>query len=145
MRSDAAPALSVAIAPTWSALHVFDAGVDIKNGATSSGVLRLYEDSDSAGGNFTSITVPASLGANVNYTLPGDDGDPGEQLQTDGNGLLTWEAAGAGGGLTDGDKGDIVVTGTGTVWTLDAAVTRDTVTGTAWGSKYDDAVVADLA
>lgn len=33
--------------------------------------------------------------ANVTYTLPSDDGDSGEQLQTDGSGGLTWESAGS--------------------------------------------------
>lgn len=36
----------------------------------------------------------------INYTLPTDDGDAGEQLQTDGSGVLTWEAAGGIGGAT---------------------------------------------
>ncbi|MFH0809380.1 MAG: hypothetical protein V2A77_02745 [Pseudomonadota bacterium] len=31
----------------------------------------------------------------ITYTLPTDDGDASEQLQTNGSGVLTWEAAGA--------------------------------------------------
>ncbi|MFC1709970.1 hypothetical protein ACFL2J_07950, partial [Candidatus Omnitrophota bacterium] len=34
---------------------------------------------------------------NITYDWPADDGDPGEQLQTDGDGILTWEAAGGAG------------------------------------------------
>lgn len=30
----------------------------------------------------------------VKYTFPPDNGDAGEQLQTDGSGTLTWEASG---------------------------------------------------
>lgn len=68
----------------------------IGNGTTSAGVLQIDEDDDD-GANFASFTVPA-LAANTVYTLPPDDGDAGEQLQTDGAGVLTWEAAGAAGG-----------------------------------------------
>jgi hypothetical protein len=100
IRSDGAPAISQAIVPTWSGLHIFDDGVDIKNGATTAGLLRIFEDSDN-GANFASITVPA-LAANTAYTLPPDDGDAGEQLQTNGAGVLTWEAAGSGSGTPGG-------------------------------------------
>ena len=119
MRSDAAPALSLAITPTWSGLHIFNAGADVKNGATSSGIIRIFEDSD-LGTNFASFQVP-SLAANTSYTLPPDDGDPGEQLQTDGNGLLTWETAGSGGGVTASS------TDTFTNKTIDAAATGNVV------------------
>ncbi len=98
-----------------SSLLSANANLTVANGATTAGVLKLMEDSD-AGANFATFQVPA-LAANTVYTLPADDGDAGEQLQTDGSGNLTWEAAGAGGGAVATDTifdaaGDLVV-GTG--------------------------------
>jgi hypothetical protein len=71
-----------------------NASLDVKNGATTSGVLAIFEDSDD-GTNKATFQVPA-LTADTVYTLPPDDGDSGEQLQTNGSGTLTWEAAGSG-------------------------------------------------
>lgn len=71
-------------------------GATFSNDATSAGSVRILEDTDN-GSNYTDITVPA-MAANITYTLPPDDGDAGEQLQTDGSGNLTWESAGAGSG-----------------------------------------------
>lgn len=50
--------------------------------------------------------APASGGGTVNF------------LRADG----TWATPASGGGLSDGDKGDIIVTGSGTILMLDAAV-----------------------
>lgn len=59
--------------------------------ATQAAELRLFEDTD-AGSNYSSFKNPA-LAASIDYTLPPDDGDAGERLQTNGSGVLTWEAS----------------------------------------------------
>ena len=77
-----------------------EGNLSISNAAASAGVLTLLEDTD-AGANYASFQVPA-LAANTVYTLPPDDGDNTEVLQTDGSGTLTW-VANAGGGATAWD------------------------------------------
>ncbi|MDO8530143.1 MAG: hypothetical protein Q7S10_01940, partial [bacterium] len=77
---------------TVSGLTTASANLNISNGATGSGILKILEDTD-AGSNFATFQVPALAGDTV-YILPADDGEAGEQLQTDGGGILTWESAG---------------------------------------------------
>lgn len=43
----------------------------------------------------TSCVIPQAVTiGGIAYTFPADNGDSGEQLQTDGSGALTWEASG---------------------------------------------------
>ncbi|NJO00340.1 MAG: hypothetical protein HC880_00490 [Bacteroidia bacterium] len=106
-----------------------NASLDVKNGATTSGVLAIYEDSD-AGTNFASFQVP-SLSANTVYTLPADDGDSGEQLQTDGSGGLTWESAGSGSGdsisVNTSAAADANFVDGDIVWSLNTGATPDEI------------------
>lgn len=108
--------LDVTGAVTASGKITANGSLDVKNGATSAGVLSLYEDTDD-GSNFASFQVPA-LAGNTVYTLPADDGDAGEQLQTNGSGVLSWEAAGSGGGGALDDLTDVTITTPATGATL---------------------------
>lgn len=63
----------------------------VANGSTSAGYIDIYEDSDD---DTQKIRIQAqAMAGDITLTLPPDDGDSGEVLQTDGSGNLTWEAA----------------------------------------------------
>lgn len=112
-------------ASTFTSIVTAGANLTIGNGATTAGVLKLLEDTDD-GSNFASFTTPA-LAANTVYTLPADDGDAGEQLQTNGSGVLTWEAAGSGSGApTDADY---------LVGTANGSLSAEIVVGTSPGGE----------
>jgi len=69
----------------------FGAGTSYANGniVTGDGVMgtggTIYEGMNQIGAKISINGIP--------YTFPTDDGDAGEQLQTDGAGTLTWESA----------------------------------------------------
>ena len=74
--------------------------VDIQ-GATNPGAIRLKCEEGSHG---VTIQSPAhSAEANYTLTLPDNDGDANQVLQTDGSGNLSWVAqtGGSGGGMTE--------------------------------------------
>ena len=73
-------------------LDINDGGfVAIANGATGSGELRIYEDTD-AGSNYTGFKVGTQSG-DVDYVLPTADGSSGQHLTTNGSGTLSWSSA----------------------------------------------------
>ena len=67
-------------------------------GASLSGDVTVGNDLIVGGNN---LTINGVL-----YQFPGDNGDAGQQLQTNGSGVLSWEAAGSGGG--SGDITDVI-------------------------------------
>ena len=69
-------------------LQIFDDGVlaaTIANGVTTI--------ASQAAGTTAALPQAVTIGG-IAYTFPPDNGDAGEQLQTDGAGVLTWEASG---------------------------------------------------
>ena len=71
---------------------IANAGIQLKNAATSAGFLEFFEDSDN-GTNKVTLIGPAST-ADITLTLPSSAGSNGQFLKTDGNGVLSFAAAG---------------------------------------------------
>lgn len=63
--------------------------------------------------------TPAAVAGIWTFTLPVNDGNAGQFLQTDGSGVTSWVDATGGVPLTDGDKGDITVSSSGAAWVID--------------------------
>ena len=76
---------------------VFNEGIGVKNGRLTGGFIDLFEDLDN-GDSSVRIIAPSSLDANYTLTLPPNDGDSTQFLQTDGSGALTWANASGGDG-----------------------------------------------
>lgn len=70
---------------------------------------------------------------NIAYTWPADDGDAGEQLQSNGSGVLSWEAAGSG-GLTKFTEAESTASPNDTVYV-------DSLTAAGASTNADAAIV----
>jgi hypothetical protein len=88
--NSSAAALEVTNSLDGSLLYVRNDG-NVGVGDTSPAYLLTVGNGDLFGVNSSGNLAKIN---NVTYSWPSDDGDVGEQLQTDGSGNLTWEAPG---------------------------------------------------
>jgi hypothetical protein len=105
----------------WNSGAVFTGWkLDIQNGGASASSKMLDLLVGGASKFSVGLTGAPTIGAA--YTLPATDGTNGHVLKTNGAGVVTWQAD-SGGGVSDGDKGHIVVSGSGATWNLDTDAT----------------------
>ena len=93
---------------------------EVVSGQTGLGASIRFNDADESA--YIDIKTPDAVGAAYTITLPPNDGDSGQVLRTDGNGVTTWVNITAAGGGSDGqlqfnDGGSIA----GTAATADAS------------------------
>jgi hypothetical protein len=107
-----------------------NAGALNLHGGTTAGKITLAE-TDANGTSVTGFISPASLAADVVYTLPSADGSSGQYLKTNGSKVLSWDApAGAGTVTSVGWTGGIVSVATAT------STPAFTIAGTSGGIPY---------
>ncbi|MBY0315885.1 MAG: DUF1566 domain-containing protein [Bdellovibrionales bacterium] len=138
---------------TQAAVNELDAEKLAKAGDSMSGALTLnstleansqinlnaqnelrFRDSDSS--NYLAFRSPATVGANVVWTLPIADGTNGQILSTNGSGVLSWSSA---------SVGDItsVIAGSGLAGGgTSGAVTLDVATGGITSTHINDGTIA---
>ena len=71
---------------------IANAGLQLKNAATSAGFIEFFEDSDN-GTNKVKLIGPAST-ADITLTLPSSAGSSGQSLVTNGSGVLSFATVG---------------------------------------------------
>ncbi len=92
------------------ALSKFSDHLEIKGSGPKE--LRLYE---TAGVYYVALKAGAVTSASKTFTLPTTTGSPGEYLQTDGNGVLTWAAVTSGVSAVNAGVGLSVSSSTGSL------------------------------
>lgn len=85
MRSDAAPALSVAITPTWSGLHTFGAGLTISAGVftLNAHTLALSANATVGGTNTGDQTLPVGANPTASVGLAAVNGSASTWMRSD--------------------------------------------------------------
>lgn len=102
---------SAGLIVTGPKVDIKPAGSTANTGAT----INLYEG-QAGGTNKIALKAPDTLGGDYTFQLPNSNGTSGYFLQTDGSGNTSWVSVST---LSDGDKGDITVSSSGTAWSID--------------------------
>lgn len=87
-------------------------GITTTNGLNSSGNVNALDQKsvnfyETGSTNYLGLKAPASVAADVVWTLPGTDGTTGQALSTYGNGVMYWATGGGGGGSPGGSDTQI--------------------------------------
>lgn len=121
-------------APTFTSV------VNVAGTSSTTGELRLYEDTDN-GSNYVSFKAPASVSANVAWTLPGSDGTNGQTLVTNGSGTLSWSSSS--GGMVYPGAG--IAVSTGSAWTTSLTAPAGALVGTTATQTLTNKTLTDPA
>ena len=110
---------------------------------TAQGDLRLQ---DSSGGEYVAMQAPATLSSSYTLTMPGNDGDNNQVLQTNGSGVLSWvnvSSAGiADGSITTAKLSDDAVTSAKLAHALDVVTSMGIGGGSSNGVAITQGAIA---